>query len=57
MRTSYKYHIDGISFELAEEIDIHFIRDYGKILHAFDQNDSGNISFIVESDKKYFLKG
>lgn len=56
MRTSYKYYVDGISFELAEEIDIQFIREYGKILHAFDQNDSGNISFIVESDKKYFLK-
>lgn len=56
MRTLYKYYIDGISFELAEAIDIHFICEHGKILHAFDQNDSGNISFIVESDKKYFLK-
>ena len=56
MKQVYRYNIDGIAFELAEETDMSFIGYYGKLLYVYDKNDSGNISFIVESNEKYFLK-
>ena len=50
--------LDGISFELRNtNFDFGFLRNYGKIFTVFDKNDSGNISFGVENNKKrYFIK-
>lgn len=56
MSRVYKYCINGIEFELGEKTNIDFLCDYGKVLKVYDKNDSGNISFIVESEQKYFLK-
>lgn len=56
MSETYRYTVNGTEFELAEEIDVSLISKYGEIIQVFDKNDSGNISFVIEKDKKYFLK-
>ena len=48
---------NGISFTLKEPCDFSFLSKYGKMFCVFDQNDSGNISFGMESEnRKYFIK-
>ena len=50
--------VDGISFELKNtNFDFSFLKNYGKVFTVFDKNDSGNISFGMEDNKKrYFIK-
>ncbi len=49
--------IDNVSFQMKEEHDFSFLSKYGEVFCAFDQNDSGNISFGVVGDgNKYFIK-
>jgi serine/threonine-protein kinase len=45
--------IDEISFELKNtSFNFSFLHDYGKIFSVFDKNDSENISFGVNDNKK-----
>ena len=49
--------IDDVSFQMKEEQDFSFLSKYGKVFCAFDQNDSGNISFGVAGvEGRYFIK-
>ncbi len=49
--------LDGISFQMKEAHDFSFLSKYGRVFCAFDQNDSGNISFgVSNSTAKYFIK-
>ena len=49
--------IDNVSFQMKEEHDFSFLSKYGKVFCAFDQNDSGNISFGVSgAGKSFFIK-
>lgn len=49
--------IDNVSFKMNEEHDFSFLSEYGRVFCAFDQNDSGNISFgVAGADKKFFIK-
>jgi serine/threonine protein kinase len=51
------HNIDGISFYMKDSYDFSFTRKYGEVFCVFDQNDSGNISFGLDSGKeKYFVK-
>ena len=50
--------IDDVFFELKNStFNFNFLHDYGKVFTVFDKNDSGNISFGVETNKnRYFIK-
>jgi serine/threonine-protein kinase len=49
--------IDGVSFAMKEAHDFSFLSKFGRVFAVFDQNDSGNISFGVDSGaEKYFIK-
>lgn len=49
--------LDGVRFFLKEPFDFSFLRDYGRVFCAFDENDSGNISFGLErGGQRYFVK-
>lgn len=49
--------IDNLSFKVKETHDFSFLSKYGRVFCAFDQNDSGNISFGVDNGKeKRFIK-
>lgn len=51
------YKIDSVKFSLNEKYDFSWLQAMGKVFAVFDQNDSGNISFGVDSGKeKYFVK-
>ena len=53
----YRYSTDGISFSLAEYRDLSFLKRYGKLFCAFDQNVSGNISFgFSDGSVRRFVK-
>ena len=49
---------EAISVRLKERHDFSFLDKYGRVFCAFDQNDSGNISFGLLSDdnRKLFVK-
>ena len=48
---------DGVPYKLKEPFDFSFISKYGKVFKVFDEQDSGNICFGVQSeDSKYFIK-
>jgi len=52
-----QFAFDDVHFELKEQFDFSFLSDYGRVFSVFDKNDSGNISFGVQSRKgKYFIK-
>lgn len=49
--------MDGVEFRLAEPADLSFIQRYGRVFCAFDDHDSGNISFGVDNgQRKLFIK-
>jgi len=49
--------IDNVSFELQEQHDFTWLQSLGTVFCVFDQQDSGNISFGVESNgTKIFVK-
>ncbi|KLU72553.1 MAG: hypothetical protein RHS_1794 [Robinsoniella sp. RHS] len=41
--------IDGIEFKMGKEFDFSFLKKYGKVFKVFDDQDSGNICFGIES--------
>ncbi|HBL84591.1 MAG: hypothetical protein A2Y17_00550 [Clostridiales bacterium GWF2_38_85] len=49
--------IDNVNFNLKEEHDFSWLSSFGTVFTAFDQNDSGNISFgVYDGIDKYFIK-
>ncbi|GLX70261.1 hypothetical protein MU1_46070 [Paenibacillus glycanilyticus] len=40
--------LDDVTFQLQEEHDFEWVKQWGKVFIVFDQQDSGNISFGVE---------
>jgi len=53
----YIQYIDGVPFKLKSSFDFSFIRKYGKVFKVFDDQDSGNICFGLQSgENKYFIK-
>lgn len=51
------FKMDYVSFELQEEHDFTWLQSLGAVFSVFDQQDSGNISFVVEiNGKKRFVK-
>ncbi len=49
--------IDGVSFRMGSAFDFGFLRKYGRVFKVFDDQDSGNICFGLESGgERYFLK-
>ena len=56
-RTPISHNLNGVEFRLAEQADLSFIREYGRVFRVFDDNDSGNISFGVDDgSRKRFIK-
>ncbi|MDD4495350.1 MAG: phosphotransferase [Eubacteriales bacterium] len=57
LKDFYVQWVDGIPYKLKAPFDFSFLRKYGKVFKAFDEQGSGNISFGIENgDKKYFIK-
>ncbi|MFE7064172.1 aminoglycoside phosphotransferase family protein [Sutcliffiella sp. NPDC057660] len=53
----YIQYINNIAYKLKSPFDISFIEQYGEIFKIYDDQDSGNICFGVQSgDKRYFIK-
>lgn len=51
------YNLDGICFSLKAEHDFSWLKAMGRVFAVFSQNDSGNISFGVDSGReKLFVK-
>jgi len=50
-----KFMIDSISFKLKEDHDFRWLSDLGKVFCVFDQQDSGNICFGIQENKKNYL--
>ncbi|WP_312476592.1 serine/threonine protein kinase [Neobacillus sp.] len=49
--------IDKVSFQLQKTHDFFWLKNLGDVFCVFDQQDSGNISFGLESNnKKFFVK-
>ncbi len=50
-------YINGIPYRMKEPFDFSFLERYGRVFQVFDDQDSGNICFGVESGgKRYFVK-
>lgn len=51
------HELDTVRFQLAAKEDLSFLRDFGCVFRAFDDHDSGNISFGVDAgEQKLFIK-
>lgn len=51
------YNLDGVCFSLKDEYDFSWLKSLGTVFAVFAQNDSGNISFGVNSGhEKWFIK-
>ncbi len=49
--------IDGVRFRMREPFDFGFLKKYGRVFKVFDDQDSGNICFGVESPEgRKFIK-
>lgn len=49
--------LDDITFRLREPHDFGFLQDIGQVFHAFDEQDSGNICFGVDTgSERLFVK-
>ncbi|KQL58457.1 MULTISPECIES: protein kinase domain-containing protein [Bacillaceae] len=49
--------VNGYAIQLKKAHDFSWLQSYGKVFAVFDQQDSGNISFGIETEKKrYFIK-
>ncbi|WP_219375087.1 serine/threonine-protein kinase [Bacillus mycoides] len=49
--------LNNVDFQLQEEHNFDWLKQFGSVFCVFDQQDSGNISFGVKKDeKKYFVK-
>ena len=42
-------YIDGIKFKMGAEFDFSFLKKYGTVFKVFDDQDSGNICFGINS--------
>ena len=50
-------HIDEVPFKLKAPFDFSFLGKYGKVFKVFDEQESGNVCFGVQSsEKRYFVK-
>lgn len=50
-------YIDNVSFELRKKQNFFWLKELGNVFCVYDQQDSGNISFGVQSgEEKYFVK-
>lgn len=54
----YIQHIDGMPYKMKAPYDFSFLEKYGRVFKVFDDQDSGNICFGIESNTgdKYFVK-
>lgn len=53
----YIQYIDGVPYRLKAPFDFSFISKYGRVFKVFDDQDSGNICFGIQSgENKYFIK-
>lgn len=51
------HELDGTRFRLAANDDLSFLQRYGRVFQAFDDHDSGNISFGIDAgDHRLFVK-
>lgn len=51
------FQVDGVSFEAKEYADLSWLKQYGKVFHVFDKQDSGNLCFGVNGPYgKLFIK-
>lgn len=51
------YNLDGVCFSLKAEYDFSWLKSLGTVFTVFSQNDSGNISFGINSGhEKWFVK-
>lgn len=49
--------LNKVNFQLQEEHNFDWLKQFGTVFCVFDQQDSGNISFGVEDEnQKYFIK-
>lgn len=50
-------YLDGLPYRLKTPFDLSFVSGYGRVFKIFDDQDSGNICFGVETDgKRLFIK-
>jgi len=57
LRDFYIQYIDGVPLKLKSPFDFSFLRKYGKVFKALDDQDSGNLCFgIADGENKYFIK-
>ncbi|GGF84543.1 hypothetical protein GCM10010913_02490 [Paenibacillus aceti] len=58
MNSSYfTYHINEVTFQLKDRVDISWLQELGTVFAVFDQQDSGNICFGVKQEgQKKFVK-
>lgn len=53
----YIQQTDGISYRMKEPFDFGFLKKYGRVFKAFDDQDSGNICFgLKDGQRRLFLK-
>lgn len=53
----YIYNIDGIKYSLKSECNFNWLSEIGTVFRVFDENDSGNISFGIDTGtEKLFIK-
>ncbi len=45
-------YIDGLPFKLKGSFDFGFLAEYGRVFKVFDDQDSGNINFGIETEGK-----
>ena len=49
--------VDGVKFKMRAEFDFSFLKKYGTVFKVFDDQDSGNICFGLDTDDgKIFVK-
>lgn len=52
LKDNYIQFIDGLPYKMNASFDFDFIHKYGRVLKVFDDQDSGNICFVVYKDVK-----
>lgn len=57
MENNVILYVDGVPVRLKEPHDFSFLKKHGQVFCAFDENDSGNISFgLIDGDRRRFIK-
>lgn len=53
----YLQYIDDVPYKLKSPYNFDFIKEYGKVVQVFDDQDSGNICFETQKEEqKFFVK-